>query len=276
MVSEHLKTRDKYGHDALFVPSQLVPIVDFYVQHIRPVFSRCVCAPLPLSARPHILLNARLSVCGAGSAFRGKKDPKNDHSAGLFLTRSGFRYENFSAVKRLCKLLFNADVTVTLLRKLVATAAAQKLSPAEIASISAADTHSEVTVKRHYAKRDIIDNVLHAVTLINRLTGGSEVVSAGEKRTDTTKKMIAVECSDADILALFAVKRDKIAGSDSTSDDDADADDDGDHDGGDDDDDGDDNDAGPRSDATSEDLYAEGRADASHSSTEGMNRRTNR
>lgn len=207
MVTEHLKTRDKYGHDALYVSPMLVPVVEFYIAHIRPVFARFIARlphfPPSHAVRPHSVLHRRcVRVCVQRSTFKGTVG-RIDHTTGLFLTHSGHRYQNFEVFPKLCRLLFKKHINVKTLRKVVATEAAQKLSVSEVEAISKADTHSAVTVSRHYAKSDIKSNVLTAVMLLNKLSGQTDRITVPDRLPPAESKLIVTDCSDSAILELF-------------------------------------------------------------------------
>jgi hypothetical protein len=143
-IVTNIKTRDVYSHDALIVPSAFVTYVDAYVTHIRPAFV-------------------------AAFHFRKRTPQQTDaqlqHSKGLFVGPNGRRYERFQALPNVTKKLLGVKINVTDWRKIVATAADDMLTPEDVKVLSLSDTHSELTVKRYYAKKNAKLNVAKAIAI---------------------------------------------------------------------------------------------------------------
>src|SRR3954454_3477066 len=104
-VSFHVtqtKSRDKYHGYPFVVVARHVPFVQHYVQHIRRDF-----------------------VDRFGTR-KGETDrDRAQRVCGLFLGPNGRRYDAFDALPLLSSVVTNVRITVTTLRKLVATYAAQ-------------------------------------------------------------------------------------------------------------------------------------------------------
>src|SRR4051812_10360918 len=82
---------------------------------------------------------------------------------------NGRRYEQFKALPKLTAQLLQCHINVTDWRKIIATAAADRLKPEEIDVLNLADTHSKETAARFYHKRCVKDNATRAIGLVERL-----------------------------------------------------------------------------------------------------------
>ena len=147
-IVTNIKTRDTYSHDALIVPQPFVAFVDAYVTHIRPSF---------------------VTQFSFRKRTPQQTDVQNQHRNGLFVGPNGRRYERFAALPKVTKALLGVKINVTDWRKIIATAADDHLSAEDVKVLSVSDTHSELTVKRYYAKRNARTNVTKAVALTQRL-----------------------------------------------------------------------------------------------------------
>ena len=89
--------------------------------------------------------------------------------AGLFIGRNGHRYEKFKSFPTITQSLLGTKINVTDWRKIMATAAADNLSPEEIKVMDKADTHSALTAERYYVKKGTLQTVTKAVKLTQSL-----------------------------------------------------------------------------------------------------------
>ena len=163
----HTKTRDKYHGDAFVTIKRHVPYVQFYYDKIRSRFLERFLARTEELERDRI-----------------------QRVTGLFLGPNGRRYQAFETVPLLSNVVTGVHVTVTTLRKLVATWSA-KLPKPEEAIMTKADTHSVLTRDRFYKKEESRSHAMGAINLLERSFPNPHVTAIAAAVTPVAPRVAA-------------------------------------------------------------------------------------
>jgi hypothetical protein len=199
----NFKTRDTYGFDEMYIAAKHRPIVQFYVDSIRPLFA--------VKYNPD-----RYSPSVQG----------DQHERGLFLRSNGLRYEDFGAAfAALTKQHIGKRITLTRWRMIAATAADEHLDTADRKVMDAADSHSFLTANHYYVKRTKQETVRRSVQLFKQLkekslagvlapsTPTAAATAASAAPTASTPAAASASAmSDVSILALSSSSASAPAG----------------------------------------------------------------
>jgi hypothetical protein len=178
----NFKTRDTYGFDEMFIAAKHRPIVQFYVDRIRPEFARKY------------------------NPTRYSQSVQSDqHERGLFLRSNGLRYEDFGdAFAALTKQHVGKRITLTRWRMIAATAADERLDISDRKVMDAADAHSSLTANHYYVKRTKQETVRRSVQLFQRLKEQSLADSSAPSILPAAGAAAALSSSSASASASSA------------------------------------------------------------------------
>lgn len=146
VVSTRFKTRGKYGRDPILIRKELRPLIQFYIENIRPELWK------RYQLFPHT-----------------KRVVKFQSERALLLNERGERIERYDAFPQIMEKLIGKRITVTTWRKIISTESAQKCTERGRVVLAQLNTHDPRTAAQHYQLLNERSLAMEGANILNGL-----------------------------------------------------------------------------------------------------------